>query len=87
MRFEVVAVLDAAVGGYSRPFFTPSIGAAVRSFIDEVNRQADDNQMSKHPQDFSLYHLGSFDDSTGELLPCQPELVSRGSQAVTRGSS
>lgn len=50
----VVAVKDRAVGAFGRPFVVPSVPAAVRSFTDEVNRSAVDNQMYQHPDDFDL---------------------------------
>lgn len=81
---EVVSVFDRAVGGYGRPFFVPSIGAAVRSFIDEVNRDAPDNPMHKHPDDYDLFHIGSFDDSIGELMPLKPVCVQFGKQSVVK---
>lgn len=79
----VVAVFDSASGLYGTPFNVPSIGVATRSFQDEVRRGGDDNQMSKHPGDFSLFTLGTFDDQTGrfESLPV-PELVVRASSCV-----
>lgn len=61
----VVSVQDRASGVFMRPFFVPHRNIAIRDFTDEVNRKADDNQLSKHPDDFDLYLLGQFDDNTG----------------------
>jgi len=61
----VVAVRDGAMMAFGRPLFVPSIGVAVRSFADEVNRSAEDNQMNKHPEDFELYVLAEFEEETG----------------------
>jgi hypothetical protein len=54
---------DRAADAFARPMFVPSIGVAIRSFSDEINRQAEDNQLYQHPDDFDLYDLGVFDDS------------------------
>jgi hypothetical protein len=70
----IVSVKDRAAGAFGRPFFVPSVGIAIRSFADEVNRQADDNQMNKHPDDFDLYDLGTYDDETG-IITCHPAPV------------
>lgn len=63
----VVAVRDTAVKAFARPFFVPSIGYATRSFGDEVNRQAGDNPMHQHPEDFELWVLAEFDEDHGSF--------------------
>ena len=65
MRSYVVAVWDSAVGAFNRPFYAPSLGAAIRSFSDEVNRVAEDNPLSKHSDDFHLSYLADFDEESG----------------------
>ena len=65
MKRIVVAVRDRAADTFGSPFYVVAIGQAIRSFSDEVNRRADDNQLFQHPEDFDLYELGVFDDSTG----------------------
>lgn len=65
----VCAVRDLAVGAFLRPFNAPSIGWALRSFTDEVNRKAEDNSMYQHPEDYELHLLAMFEDTTGSFLP------------------
>lgn len=72
----VVAVLDKKMGAFARPFFVPTVAMATRSFSDEVNRVAEDNQMHRHPEDFALYavgewyeDVGSFDNPDGVKYP------------------
>lgn len=67
----ICSVKDRAADAFGRPLFVPSVGLAIRSFSDEVNRQADDNQMYHHSDDFDLFELGIFDDSTG-IIECHP---------------
>lgn len=80
MIYQVVCVRDAALEGFARPFFVPSLGQAIRSFSDEIVRVAEDNPMSKHPEDYDLYHVGSFDDSVGELKGIAPLRIAVGAQ-------
>lgn len=63
----VVAIYDQQLDSFGRPFYTPTPGAAVRTFQDEVNRPADDNPLHKHPEDFALHQLAVFDDTTGKF--------------------
>lgn len=65
----IVSVKDRAADAFGRPAFVPSSGVAIRSFTDEVNRENPDNQLFHHPDDFDLYELGTFDDSTG-IVTC-----------------
>lgn len=81
MKLVLCSVKDRAADAYARPMFVPSTGVAIRSFSDEVNRAADDNQLYNHPDDFDLYEFGEFDDNTGQFaLHEQPKLLSLGKQ-------
>ncbi|UOF79018.1 DNA binding protein vP5 [Microviridae sp.] len=83
MRLFAIAVFDVAVDAFNRPFFSPSIGAAVRSFQDEVNRS--ESEMRKHPKDYDLYHVGVFDDQSGRFEPFErPEKIASGSNVFTQ---
>lgn len=75
MLLIAVAVRDSAVDAFMRPFFTPSTAFAVRSFFEAVKEA--DSPMSKAPQDYALFHLGSFDEESGkfENLPHPVQLV------------
>jgi len=83
MIMVVVSIRDRASAAFSRPVFTQSEGTAIRSFSDEVNRDSPDNELRKHPEDFDLYCVGVFDDSTGAFV-CedQPRLLIKGIQSI-----
>lgn len=84
-KLVVVAVRDKALEAFMRPFFVPARGMAARSFQDEVNRAADDNSMYKHPQDYDLYYLGSFDEESGVFTNNErPELIVRGTDSKAK---
>lgn len=85
MKQVVVSIKDRAADAFGRPAFVPSVGVAIRSFSDEVNRSDPDNQMNSHPDDFDLFELGMYDDSTGivEMLE-SPRLLILGKQAKTQ---
>lgn len=75
MRYVIMSVRDAKADAFGRPMYVHTVGAAVRSFTDEVNRNAEDNVMHHHPEDFFLYHLGFFDDSDGSFEVFEPKIV------------
>jgi len=75
----IVSVKDSAAEAYGRPMYLQSLGVAIRSFTDEVNREDKDNQLFNHPDDFDLYELGVFDDSLGKYeLRENPTVIVRG---------
>ena len=64
MIYKVVSIRDRASDLYSAPIFVASLGAAIRSFGDEVNRKAENNQLNSHPEDFDLYLIGEWNDES-----------------------
>ena len=84
MKQVVVSVFDRASQLFSRPFFVQASGQAIRSFTDEVNRKdAERGDFSRHPDDFDLWQLATYDDGTGAFDACQAMLV-RGKDVVIR---
>lgn len=79
----VVAVRDSAVGVFGQPFFVTARAQAIRSFSDEVNRVAADNDLNKHPGDFELFALAEYDDLTGRFGSIgDPEMLIRAKDCV-----
>src|SRR5688572_15083222 len=76
MNLVCVCVRDVCANVFMSPFFAQSVGSAMRSFESEVNRVAEDNMLYKHPRDFELYQLGTFEPTSGklELLPDKLQL-------------
>lgn len=82
MKLNVVSVRDSAMAAFGRPLFVPAIGVAIRSFVDEVNRKAPDNQMSMHPEDFELFHIADFEEESGVFVAVEVRSLMRGKDAV-----
>lgn len=83
MKLYACALYDDKAKAYNRPYFVPALGLATRSFMDEVNRAAQDNPLYQHPEDFHLAHLGFYDEETGtfENLQPTPNILMRGKDA------
>lgn len=62
-NLKVFAVRDTKLGVWMQPFQLQHTGQALRFFEDLSN----DGQsiMSKHPSDFNLYEIATFDDASG----------------------
>lgn len=78
MEMVICAIRDVKSEVFAQPWFVQKPAAAVRSFIDLVNG-GDDSMVSKHPEDFQLYELGIYNDSTGRITPHElPKLLVAG---------
>lgn len=75
-------VLDAKSGGFHTPFFAPTDGHALRSFQELVT--APDTIPGKHPEDFSLHRIGSFNSETAEFTPMPPKNLTNGAAIVAQ---
>ena len=85
MKMVSVSIKDTAADAFGRPAFVATEGVALRQFQDEVNRASDDNQLYKHPQDFHLYYIGLFDDTTGKFdLLESPKLITRANDVIIK---
>lgn len=74
MIVKVFAVFDSKAAFFGQPFFDQKEGSAIRNFSDAVNDSSNPNNMwFKHPEDFSLFVVGEFDNLTGELIPSTPK--------------
>ena len=67
----IVSIFDNATKSYTPPVYSVAKGEAIRSFMDLLDDQ--NSQYAKHPEDFSLFYLGTFDESTGMFKTVNPE--------------
>lgn len=86
MNIKIYAVYDSAVKSYMAPFFVQTEGQAVRSFSDTVNA-VPPTMLGKHPEQFTLFHLGDFDDATGAIEYTMATAICRADAVKTESSS
>lgn len=68
---KVFSVYDIKSELYSAPFYMVTRGEAIRAFKDAAN---DPNiAIGKHPSDFKLVYIGSFDEETGQFENVIPQ--------------
>lgn len=77
MKHTIFSVYDQKAEAYLPPFVLHNEGMAGRVFADCCNNP--EHNFGKHPEDYSLFRLGTFDDEKGELEPfVGPLLVGTG---------
>ena len=73
MKTCVYAIKDAALSTYAAPFTQPNNQVAMRAFGDLANDPQ--SNLSRHPSDYALVRLGTFDDETGKFESEEPTTI------------
>jgi hypothetical protein len=79
---KMYAVYDVKSGLYFSPHFLQSDGVAIRSFSTAC--EDTQTEFNKFPEDFSLFHIGSFNTENGEIIPEQPKQICTASEFVKK---
>ena len=72
MTQKLFAIRDAKGEIYGPPMVNLTNGEAERHFVMMINDEK--SMLSKYPEDFDLYFLGSYDTGTGKLEPLDSPL-------------
>lgn len=72
MAIKMFGIYDEKAACFDRPFFAPSVGVCIRSISDALSDPS--VTFSKHPSDYTLFELGTFDECTGHLEPTKKSL-------------
>jgi hypothetical protein len=67
MEQLVFSVYDSKAEAYMQPFFMNTKGQALRVFQDSL--EDNQSQLSKHPEDFTLFQIGTFNQQNASLIP------------------
>lgn len=82
MNLNSYTIFDSCSGSYSRPFFTAADGDAVRQFGDIANDES--HPIGKHPEHYSLFRNGTFNDQTGKFNPEEVTHLANAHEAVSQ---
>lgn len=75
MKYRVFAVKDKALDSFSSPFTQATVEAGVRMFRDLVAFGSENNHYRRSPGDYSLWLIGEYDDSTGDMQTLAEKVV------------
>lgn len=73
MIIQMYTIRDIKAGAYLNPFFSRSHGEATR-MISQAVKDPNSN-FSKYPEDFTLLHIGEWDDSSAEMTSYTPSHI------------
>ena len=80
MKTQLYSIYDTASGIYDKVVFAPSDGIVTREFQDLCTSA--DHPYGQHPEDYSLFRLGSFDNLTGTVTDEKNECLATGLELV-----
>lgn len=83
MLMIMCCVRDRGTDSFGNPFSVVAVGQAVRGFSDEINKAGSD--LNRHPEDYDLYHLGTYDTDTGLFKTDVPRMIAVGKDCVIKG--
>lgn len=69
MLHGIFTIFDAKARSYSQPFYAPTTEVAVRMFRQPVNDPG--HPMNRYSEDYTLFHVGEFDDEDGMVMPTE----------------
>lgn len=86
MKLRIFSIFDSKLDAFAAPFFMSTIGQATRAFTDEASNPQ--SSLSKHPEDYTLFELGEFDDQNAAFtLHPSPKSIGLALDFVSRGQA
>lgn len=82
MKHQIFTIHDITSELYTQPFFGINDQVAIRSCANLVQNPG--TTFYDNPEDFRLYHIGSYDDETLEIIQTGPRLIVRFSDLMVR---
>lgn len=74
MHRNIYSVFDSKAKAFLQPFFTTNHAVASRQFAAAVQQEG--HEFNRFAEDYSLFHLGSYDEATGKVeQPATPEPI------------
>lgn len=81
MKIQIFSIYDEKAKAYVNTFFQPHVGQALRAFVNTTKDPK--TQIHNNPEDFSLYHIGEFDDSSANIKSFnEPRFLSKATEHV-----
>jgi len=78
MTLLICGIYDSAIQSYTAPLHFRSELEAVRAFTDAVRDPSPNNSFHKHPDDYELRLLATFDPASGVIIQLDTKPLIRG---------
>lgn len=85
MIYLLASIHDRSIDAFQPVGCVRAKGEAIRYFQDQINDEQRGGPLYKHPDDFDLYIVGTFDDATGTITGTKAEKIADGKQLKLTG--
>lgn len=85
MQYVICSIKDRSVDAFQPPYTVRAEGEAIRNFMDAIQDQSS-HALHKHPEDFDLYVVATFDDYSGKIVAIEPRKIGDGKQLSQKGA-
>mgnify|MGYP000322833282 CR=1 FL=1 len=82
MILNIYVIHDAKAEAYMSPFFLGTDAVAIRGFSDAINNP--ESPFGRHPQDYTLFCIGEYSETKGEIEPCHARPIGNGVEFRTQ---
>jgi len=65
---KVFSIFDSKAEIFWTPRFYLNAGVALRDFADAVTATKGDNALAQHPEDYTLFEIGNWDENGGDWI-------------------
>lgn len=76
MDHKIYCIFDVKAKAYMQPWFMPNDSMASRAFQDCVSDPQ--HTFGAHPEDYTLFNIGTFNQITGEIIPTDKTSLGNG---------
>lgn len=70
---QIYTIYDSKAGAYLQPFFAKTEGVAIRYIRSAL--QDEKHEFFVHAEDYSLWHIGAFDELSAEISAYPPKHI------------
>ena len=81
MILNKYTIFDSALEAYHQDYSLENDAIALRQFADMANEET---QIAKNPQDYSLWRIGTFETTTGDLTEEEPTCIAKAHERVIK---
>ena len=85
MKHNIYTIYDSASTHYMRIFQARADGEVFRAFKDMALNK--DHEIGAHPEHYSLWRIGTFDDNSGELTRQDFECLGKAHELVAQAQT
>ena len=79
MQLSKYTIFDSKLEAYHQDYSLENDAIALRQFADMAN---EDTHIAKNPEDYSLWKIGEYENTTGELIPQEPVCIAKAHEHV-----